>query len=256
MTAGAQTWVLLRGLVREQRHWETFPQQLAACMPQARIVCIDLPGNGRRCQERSPAEVGAMVESARASLAGMGVHAPCALLAVSLGGMVAFEWMSRYPQEITRAVVINSSLRAFSPFWHRLRPGSYPVLLAAALAARQPEIKERRVLALTTNLVTDLAPVAQRWAAFARENPVAPRNALAQLLAAARYSAPAAPPSCPVLVMSGGNDRLVNPACSERIAAAFAVPLECHAQGGHDLTLDAGEWVAARVAAFAARTTA
>lgn len=40
------TWLLLRGLTREAGHWGDFPRQLQAALPEARILAIDLPGNG------------------------------------------------------------------------------------------------------------------------------------------------------------------------------------------------------------------
>lgn len=251
-----QTWVLLRGLVREQRHWEGFPATLASRMPDARIVCVDLPGNGVHWREPSPVAVADMVEGARADLRSRGIAGPYSLLSLSLGGMTAFEWMSRYPGEIARAALINTSLRALSPFWHRLRPQNYVRIVRDELLSRDPGRRERMILEITTNLVPDREVYVQRWTQYARERPVSLRNSLAQLLAAGRYSAPANRPACPVLVLNGGGDRLVNPRCSERIAAVLGLPLERHPDAGHDVALDAGDWLAGRVAAFAARTVA
>jgi hypothetical protein len=35
------TWVLLRGLMREQRHWGNFTQQFAQAHPHERIITLD-----------------------------------------------------------------------------------------------------------------------------------------------------------------------------------------------------------------------
>jgi pimeloyl-ACP methyl ester carboxylesterase len=40
--------------------------------------------------------------------------------------MVAVEWASRYPQEIARCVLINTSMRPYSRFHQRLRWQNYP----------------------------------------------------------------------------------------------------------------------------------
>lgn len=245
-----RTWVLLRGLVREQRHWEQFPALLAAQLPGDRVLCLDLKGNGLHWQEASPCSIGAMLEGVRTDLAIAGVTGPVSLLALSLGAMTAFEWMSRYPQEIERAVLLNTSLAAFSPFWHRLRPENYGRIVRAVLPGGGHERRERIILEITTNLVADREPYVRRWAGYAAERPVSLRNNLAQLLAAARYRAPANPPCCPVLLLNGAGDRLVNPRCSQRIADIFQLPLVRHPAAGHDLTLDAGAWVAQQVATF------
>lgn len=246
-----QTWVLLRGLVREQRHWEAFPALLAQRLPGSRVLCIDLPGNGEHWQQHSPASITGMLESVRADLAAAGHAGPVSVLALSLGAMTAFEWMSRYPQEVERAVLLNTSLSAFSPFWHRLRPQNYPRILRDALLSSDRVRRERMILEITTNLLPDREIYVRRWADYAATRPVSRRNTVVQLLAAARYAAPSRAPVCPVLLLNGAGDRLVNPRCSDRIATAFGLPLERHPSAGHDLTLDDGAWVADRVAGFA-----
>ncbi|HAV70244.1 MAG TPA: alpha/beta hydrolase, partial [Alcanivorax sp.] len=41
------TWILLRGLVREQAHWNGFADRLAGALgADHRVMCMDLPGNG------------------------------------------------------------------------------------------------------------------------------------------------------------------------------------------------------------------
>ena len=42
MTDKVKTWVLLRGLAREHRHWEDFPEKLQQCFPDAQIITPNL----------------------------------------------------------------------------------------------------------------------------------------------------------------------------------------------------------------------
>lgn len=252
-----ETWILLRGLVREQRHWEDFPRVLAGQLPAgSRILAVDLPGNGVRCHEDSPWRIDGMVDGLRADLASRGVQGPFSVVALSLGAMTAFEWMSLYPGEVARAVLINTSLSAYSPFWHRLRPANYGPILRELLFGHDVLTRERLILGITANLAPGLDAVAQRWAGYARERPVSRRNGLVQLASAARYRRPERPPACPVLIVNGGADRLVDPRCSDRIAAVYGLPLERHPTAGHDLALDAPGWLAERIALFGRATTA
>lgn len=57
----------------------------------------------------------------------------------------------------------------------------------------------------------------------------------------------------PLLVLGSRADRLVSWKCSERIARALGAELELHDEGGHDLVLDAGPWICARLRAWSAR---
>jgi pimeloyl-ACP methyl ester carboxylesterase len=240
------TWVLLRGLMREQRHWGRFPAQLQAALPQACVITLDMPGNGVHYAQTSATRVADMVESCRAQLRGQGEEGPYHLLALSLGAMVAVEWSARYPGEIAGAVLINTSLRPFSPFYRRLRWQNYAALLKLALlggARRQ----ERTILRLTSRRHGDDTALLQSWFDFQADAPVSRINALRQLLAAACYRAPAQRPNVPMIVLASEGDRLVDVRCSIALAHAWGIPIALHPNAGHDLPLDDGEWVIGQV---------
>jgi len=250
------TWVLLRGLIRESRHWGALPGLLARALPASRVLCPDLPGNGLRNHEPSPTRIEAMVESCRAALK-LGGHAPpYRLLAMSLGGMVAANWASAYPAEVEALVLINTSMRPFSPFYRRLRPASYARLLRAATASAELPARETLILGLVSNSAARRAVALPAWVALARQNPVTRRNALRQLLAAARFRASPAPPVAPTLVLVSQQDRLVSPACSHALARAWGTALASHPAAGHDLALDDAPWVVGEVMAWLERRSA
>jgi pimeloyl-ACP methyl ester carboxylesterase len=234
--------LLMRGLVREAGHWGDFPARLSTALGGAQVLTPDLPGNGVLHGERSPTSVGEMVEAARSQAGG----GPLVLFAVSLGGMVAVEWATRYPDEIAGLVVANSSLGGLSPFFRRLLPSAWPTI---ARALRSPvDERERAILGLVANAPPPHS--AAEWVKIATERPVARANALRQLVAAARYRAPRQPPRAPSLVVVGDGDRLVSPSCSRAIAAWLGAPLAAHPSAGHDITTDAGDWVASEIAAW------
>lgn len=242
-----RTWVLLRGLIREQRHWGEFPAQLQAALPQDRIVTLDLPGNGTLCHSASPTRVEGMVAALRKSLSDQGLRPPFHVVALSLGAMTTISWINDYPGEVAAAALINSSVARFNPFWQRLRPANYRSILMDGLFARSLIQKERAILDMTTNLLGPQTreSLAGQWAEFARQSPVSRANSLRQLLAAARFRAPIRlAGSVPVLIVNGGGDRLVDPRCSTAMARGWGLPIRVHPQAGHDLTLDAGEWTA------------
>jgi len=245
--------ILLRGLVRESEHWGEFLAQLREALPSAHPHVVDLPGNGRRHREPSPLTVGAMVEAARADLADrLPAGARPLLVAVSLGGMVAMEWARLHGAELSGVVLANSSLARLSPPWQRIRANVWPSVFRAA-ATRDVGQRERRILGVVSNRSEVHELEGARWEAIARERPVSRANALRQILAAARFRGPAGPLPIPALVLVGEGDRLVAPDCSRRLAMHLGVELRAHPTAGHDLSLDAGPWMAAEVAAFAAR---
>ncbi|MGB3620138.1 alpha/beta hydrolase [Ketobacter sp. MCCC 1A13808] len=239
----ARHWVLLRGLVRQHRHWEQFPQLFQQAFPEAELHLLDLPGNGDLCHCASPVHIRGMVDVTRTRLQADGVREPVNLLAISLGGMVSIEWMKRYPDEINAAVIINSSLRGMGTLFDRLRPENYPAILKTFFLQRSIEAKERLILGISSNLYPDKAQLAQTWAQYASEQPTSTKNAVRQLLAATRYRAPEQIPHNRVLLLKSIQDRLVNPVCTERMAEQWGWPVRVHPQAGHDLPLDDAEWV-------------
>lgn len=239
-------WILLRGLTRESRHWGGFPEVLRQQCGGLDVAAIDLPGNGRLNDRESPLRVAGMAENCRAQLVDRGLAPPYYLLAMSLGAMVAVAWADRHPAELGGCVLINTSLRPFSPVHHRLRPRNYLPLLDLLWRKRDAAHREKTILRLTSSHPERPQTLAE-WTDYARQNPVSPRNALRQLLAAACYEAPPARPAPPVLVLASAQDRLVDPRCSRRLAARWNAAFAEHPTAGHDLPLDDPAWVAQQV---------
>jgi len=240
------TWILLRGLTRESGHWGRFPELLQDRLPGARILALDLPGNGRLNQARSPARIEATMESCRQQLQALAIEPPYHLLAMSLGAMVAVDWALKHPRELAGCVLINTSLRPFSPWYRRLRPTNYGDLLGLLFARRTAREREETILRLTSRHLQPDAAVVDDWAALRQTRPVTPSNALRQLLAATRYRAPMQAPAVPLLVLASARG-------SRRLAQQWGVELIEHPTAGHDLPLDDGPWLAEQVAGWTAR---
>lgn len=237
------TWVLLRGLTREARHWGGLPQQLAGLPGTGQVVALDLPGNGVFHRQASPASVRGIMALARRQLQAQGVAPPWHLLAMSLGGMVATDWAQQHPQEVSRLVLINTSMRPFSSVTERLRPGNWPALALLAARWHNADHTERTIHRLTCNNTSSREADVAAWVQIRQTAPVSPANAWRQLLAAAQFSCAPQAPACPTLVLSSSADRLVNPRCSHRLVEAWQATHHSHPRAGHDLPHDDAGWV-------------
>ena len=235
------TWVLLRGLSRDARHWNDFPQRIAAALPGARVVAIDLPGTGLAHGLRSPWTVDAMAEHVRATLQIGGIEPPYSLLAISMGAMVATAWARDWPAEIESAVLINTSMRPFNPITQRLRPQNYGRLLCALVAP--PRVAEGIILGSTSRAHAADRPLLDLWVRQRKERPVRRIDALAQLIAAARFRAPRHNPFRRVLLLTSARDALVDTRCTLALGRAWQCEIRSHPSAGHDLPLDNPDWV-------------
>lgn len=237
------TWVLLRGLMREQRHWGGFPAQFQAAV-RAPVICLDFAGNGSQHHKTSASSVPAMLQDLRAQLREQGHRPPYRILALSLGAMVAVDWASHYPAELETVVLINTSLAPYNPFYHRLRPANYVALIRFLLAGSLAQ-RERLILRLTSGQSGSESAdaIVEQWAAYARECTITRGNILRQLFAAASYRAVTGTPIVPLLLLGGQQDQLVNVQCSITLAQRWHSQLRLHPTAGHDLPLDDAAWV-------------
>ncbi len=246
-------WLLLRGLAREQRHWGSFPKTFESIVPNAKTFCLDLPGAGTEIHNASPLAVRHVLKDVRSrfqALRGTDDEA-WGLLAISFGGMVAQQWGADHPEDFERIVLINTSAANLSVPWKRLDYRQLPGVVSALLE-RDREKRERKILSMVTRLGSDLDGLAKEWSAYQIDRPIPRMTALRQLLAATRFRAPKKI-ATNVLILSGGGDPFTDPSCPQRLAEHYQAKLCVHPNGGHDLSIDAPEWIAEQVRDWVAR---
>ncbi len=248
--------VLLRGLLRDARHWGEFVLKLGRALPQAEIICLDIPGNGKRYREKSPLSIELMTEGLRGELSKHETKQKVYLIAISMGGMIAMDWFARYPEEIASAVLINASSRTYTAFYQRLRWVNYPriigtwffgTLFARTLFADEHAL-QRMILALTSNR-HDTEEIVTRWVTWHHRAPVSLLNALRQLVAAMRFRCTILP-VIPVFIIYSEQDQLVNAECSRALASNWHCKSVSHTTAGHDLPLDDPDWVVGQIVDF------
>ena len=116
------TWLLVRGLCRQQLHWEDFPVKLAQQLNN-QVLCCDIPGTGTDWQRVTPASITGITLQLRLQFRqeNPDVTYPIRLLGISMGGMICTEWAKNFPNEIENMVFINTSFKQFSPIYQRLK---------------------------------------------------------------------------------------------------------------------------------------
>ncbi|ORU94749.1 MAG: hypothetical protein A6F70_09855, partial [Cycloclasticus sp. symbiont of Bathymodiolus heckerae] len=183
MTNSTICFVLIRGLLREARHWGILPGLIQEQYPNALILTPDIPGNGRLNHLTSPNTIAGMTDALREQVP---QNFPVKLIAISMGGMIAIDWMVRYPSKVSSAVLINTSLSNISPFYQRLRWQNYPKIIKLLVSAMRD--REQLILALTSNKHAHNAELLSEWQRWQHENPVSNASAKSQLLASAIFS--------------------------------------------------------------------
>lgn len=241
------TWVLLRGLARESGHWGPFNEVFRKAFPDDEIISVDLPGSGEFFAEKSPANMTGIFNFVRAQVVSRArSQSSFKLVAISLGGMVAMEWMNQKPEDLSGCVLINTSDRTLSPAYKRLRWQVWRDLgkIIATQAVRE---REKQLTDLLLNNEEARAQALPLWVKIGLERPTSYLNFANQLLAASRFSGLKRKVNVPVLLLSSLGDRFVDPSCSTKLHEKWGWPIERHPWGGHDLPWDDPQWVISRI---------
>jgi pimeloyl-[acyl-carrier protein] methyl ester esterase len=241
-------WLLLRGLARDQRHWMQFGSIFEERMPGSRVFMLDLPGMGNQNKRLSPLTVPGIVDDLRHRWKQIehDFGGPWGILAVSLGGMVAMDWCDRYAYDFQKLVLVNSSSGGVSHPLRRLQPPMIAEFLKIA-KARSAREKEQTILGFNSNIRSAQDPsIEDAWAQFAEDSPNTVLNIARQIIAGTQYRAPKS--LMPrILVLSALQDHLTHPSCSWDLARRFGSSLVFHDTAGHDLPMDAPEWLVDQV---------
>lgn len=244
--AAAPIWLLIRGLCRQQQHWEDFPIKLAQQL-NCQVLCVDIAGTGNQYQQVTPVSIIEITQQLRQTFRAQNpdIRGPIHLLGISMGGMIATQWANLYPDEIGGMVFINTSFKHFSPMYHRLQPHQFTTLLRILCSNALQQ--EQLILKMTSNTQHSNHRLALRWKQYASQQPVSRHNALRQLYAASRFRPPQQAPINNILLLASTHDRLVDVRCSTSIAAQWHCPIHYHPTAGHDLPLDDSAWVCQKI---------
>ncbi len=236
-------FVLLRGLGRESRHWGHFTDNLREKFPHAQIELLDFPGSGKHDDRTAPLSVTSMTDFLRKNC--IKGKQKRVLIGVSLGAMVALDWITRYPNDFVGCVLINGSASNLSPIFERLRPQSL-AMFAKFLLSKTPIEKEKNILSLTVNSKSMRKKLLPLWTKVHKEKKMKPANSFFQLIAASRFKL-SEKPSVPCLVLTSRKDKMVNKRCSEKISRFLEAPLKYHPTAGHELACEDGQWVSKEI---------
>lgn len=234
-----RNWILIRGLVRGSFHWHKFPEKLAKAFPNDTIHMFDIPGNGRRNTEMSPLSIDEYTDDLRFQARRLDrIH----IVTLSLGGMIALDWLSHHPEEVEAAFISNTSLGDTGPFYKRLNYLNYPRIAKSFFG--DASIHEKLILDLTSNNLKVHPEVLPEFIALAGRFPVERANFFRQLYAAGRSRFnPNLSRYKNLHFTVSRNDRLVYSENTMNLCKKLGLNPLIHPWAGHDLTLDDPEFM-------------
>lgn len=246
--------VLLRGLVREKRHWGDFPAKLKKAFPKAKVLTPEIQGVGEYHAITSPRNFDEMIAFMRKNISNDLSNGPTMVVAISLGGMLARRWDELYPGDFQKMVLINTSFKGINPLFKRLRFGSFMRFLKV-FATRSAEKREELILQTVSNTPGKRKELLKPWIQIQADAPVNRLSALNQLAAALTFSPSKEAPNSDLLFLAGKKDRLCSYECSVKLHNLWGGQIEIHPKAGHDLPADDPDWLVEKISSFAQLST-
>ncbi|MAF91935.1 MAG: alpha/beta hydrolase [Bdellovibrionota bacterium] len=237
--------LLLRGLGREKLHWnDEFLNSLKR--KGLEPICIDHPGAGDYRQILSPIEIEDYVAFLQTQFEELGLSSEkIYLLGHSLGGMVALRWAYEYPEQFHKVFLLNTSDGASLAFPLRLKPFGLRQIFKI-LSSNEISKKETEVLNMISNSPSERDKYRTRWIELAARRPIKSISLVNQVIAASRFQAPKSL-EIPAVYLCSTADKMVSHKCSEKLAKLHKAKIYKHDKGGHDLALDAPEWLSDQI---------
>ena len=239
-------WLLLRGLMREVDHWGDFPEKLEASPDVKQVLCLDLPGVGTESARIFLPSIKQALEDIRSRFKNriQDNDEEWGIIGISLGGMIAMQWVHDHPYDFKKIVVMNSSSREL-PVWKRLTPIS---LKMVAESFFEPDIakREKKIIDMVSNLRKNDLKLIDSWIKIAQRNEFSKITAVNQMLAAAQFKLPPKIKT-PMLVLASRADKMVSYECSKMIAEKYTAPIKIHPTAGHDIAVDDSGWVVEQI---------
>ncbi len=247
--------ILIRGLAREAGHWGGFTKILENKLTKSKcknikIITPDIAGCGKYHLLTTPNSINKITDQLRISIINdyknsIESNKNIVLIGLSLGGMIALDWLQRYPNEIDKTCVINSSLGEHPILW-RVKASVFPLLIVGLFIPRK--LLEKLILRKVSNeknrekFIDNL----RLWIEIYEKRPVRLTSIINMLLAASNFKLNNQITSSG-LVITSTKDRFVNYKSSEDIAARLGWDIYYHKLAGHDLSLDAPDWLSDKI---------
>lgn len=239
--------VLIRGLTRSLRFWDRL---LPFLRGHFRILTYDHRGIGRSPIRSMRFSVKDLADDLAGVIDASGFER-AHVFGLSLGGMVALRLALDHPGRVDKLVLGSTSAGVF----HKNAP-RLDSLAVLAVTARLP--LERQVALQAPRLMSPAfcaahPEVADSWVPHLREDPIHPRVAFQQALAAALHDVTGrlSELQAEVLLLSGDADRLIPHRHTLRLKRALPdAELQLLPGVGHDIAAEAPEAVAAHIKRF------
>lgn len=231
-------YVFIRGLARNKEHWYGFEKRFYL---GSHVIMLDIPGNGELNQLTSPLTIKECTNFLRKQFLSLKKDETYTLVGISLGGMIATDWLNRFEDDFEKVIVINMSAKNLALPWQRFH---FKMFLQIPFLLFSNERKiEKSILNTTLNMKKPDNQLLEKALLILKHFKTSKINLFRQLIAASQFHFPLDIKSQKMIVIFSENDRLVSSISSKKIIQKLKCRYFIHQHAGHDLPLDDPEWL-------------
>jgi pimeloyl-ACP methyl ester carboxylesterase len=231
-------YVFIRGLARNKHHWYGFEKRFDS---SSHVIMLDIPGNGEFFKQISNLSIEENTDFLRKQFLKLKMDGPYILVGISLGGMIAIDWLNRYALDFEQVIAINISAKNLAFPWQRFNWKLF-FKIPRLIFASDVEV-ELTILKATLNLKTVDTALLDQALNISDKYKTSTMNFLRQIIAASRFHFPDEVNAKKLIIIYSENDRLVNSISSKKVVEKLNCRYFVHTLAGHDLPLDDSEWL-------------
>jgi len=206
---------------------------------------MDLPGAGRLYDQPALASIEEMADFLHQTYQHSldSAEEKKVLLATSLAGNVALDWLLRYPADFSGAALVGTGLKGVCDSKKRVQPEAKEQFVDIFLTSDVNK-REQKFLSINSNLQQHNDSLLQAWVQIQQRHPVSKTTLMKQTVAGMLYQPPKEVPIVPLLIVGSQADQIVAPECIRAVHAHLGGQLAMHPTSGHGIPIDAPLWLA------------
>ena len=234
--------LLLRGINSDSRYWLDFPNEFDE---DIKLLIVDLPGTGKNLESKTPLSISEHVKFLRNQInpdyLSQGIH----IIGLSLGGMIAIQWLSMFPNEIRSVTAMSSTGGKFFSSITRINPINWLKLTFSMTIDKifRTNFFPKNLVSIVTNIPETNARnnwIATKFASLGNESRVSIFSTLRQIIAASRWSPDFS--NSPklgkrVLLLKAKYDRFIPPKAVKKLHILIPNSELHEIPGGHQISL-------------------
>ena len=211
--------------------------------PNANIITPEIPGVGEFVDQVSPNTLEEMVNFMRDKVLHKITGEDNFLIAMSLGGMMARQWVEKFPNDFKQVTLVNTSFRGINPLFDRIKPISIynfiKIFMTPGIEAR-----EEAIVKMVSNNSINHEVIIKDWIEIQKKRPVKRQSFINQIKGALKFKPQLDWPNhLPLMILCGKKDRLCSYKSSVELNKKWGGKLFMHPEAGHDLPIDACSWM-------------